>query len=263
MYTKESIFNLYLLFMKKAIYYLSILFLVVCLTQSASAQFEGKITYNSYEYSGDVEEKQDEFNLFITPERILLQGNNQYEVMGSIETEGILVRLDFQDFVFLTGKEKALKISKSDITSIMNMFGDKESTSKAVEKSNDINYERTGEIKKIKGYQTEKFIFRDEDKKNGYTAVWMTKDIDVNWGMLAESWSGGASKIINNFPTDIVFKEKYFPISVEDYEGDKLVSKLEASAINESPVARGMVKIPTNVQVLSFQDYLFQKMSEQ
>lgn len=249
--------------MKKVSYFLSLLVLVALFTTPASAQFEGEITFNSYNYSGDVEEKQDEFSLFITPERILLHGENQYDLMGSIETEGILVRLDFQDFVFLTGKDKALKISKSDITSMMNMFGDQGSTSKAVEKGDDISYERTGETKNIHGYTAEKFIFRDDDRGNEYTAVWMTQDISVNWGMLAEPWSGGASKIIDNFPTDVVFKDKFFPVRVEGYRADEMVSKLEASEINESPVARGMVKIPTNVQVLSFQDYLFQKMSEQ
>lgn len=248
---------------KKATYYLSAMLMVACFTQPASAQFEGKISYNSYEYSDNgTQEKQDEFSLYITPERLMLQGNNKYEFMGSIKTEGVLVRLDTQDFVFLTGKKQALKIAKSDITAMMNMVGNGQSSSKAVEKSDNINYERTGEAKTIKGYKVEKFIFRDQENKNNHTAVWMTKDINVNWGMLAEPWSGSADKIISSFPTDLVFKENYFPIQIDSFEGDSLVSKLEATEVSETSIAGQMVQVPSGVQVMSFQEYLFQKMNQ-
>ncbi|MDZ7683141.1 MAG: hypothetical protein U5J63_15900 [Fodinibius sp.] len=116
--------------MKKAKYYLSAMLMVACFTQPATAQFEGKISFSSYDYSAQgTEEKQDEFTMFLTPDRILLQGDKKYDFMGSIQTEGVLVRLDFQDFVFLTGGEKALKISKTDITSMMKMFDNEGNTS--------------------------------------------------------------------------------------------------------------------------------------
>ncbi|MGD8426052.1 MAG: DUF4412 domain-containing protein [Balneolaceae bacterium] len=249
--------------MKKAIYYLSAMLLVVCISQPATAQFEGKISFNSYDYSADgSKQKQDEFTLYITSDRILLQGDNNYQVMGSINTEGVLVRLDFKDFVFLTGDNQALKISKSDITSMMNMFGGNDDS--AGNDADDIDYNRTGETKTIDGYNCEKFIFYEKDDKNRQTVVWMTKDIDVNWGMLGEPWGNNADEIIRaGLPTDIVFKEKYFPLKAESYKGDKLVSMLEATDIKKSPVARAMVQVPSGVKVLSFQDYLFQKMSEQ
>lgn len=250
--------------MKKATHYLSAIVMVACFTQPVSAQFEGKITYNSYEYSAEgTEEKQDEFTMYITSDRILLQGDKKYDFMGSIQTEGVLVRLDFQDFVFLTGDKKALKISKSDITSMMSMFSNGESSSEVADKSEDINYERTNETATIKGYNCEKFIFRDEDNSNEYTKVWMTKELQMNWGMLAEPWSGGAGAIVESLPTDLVFKEKYFPLKVEAFENDKLVSTLEATEVNSSSIAKAMVQVPSGVQVLSFQDYLFQEMSNQ
>ncbi|WP_138430580.1 DUF4412 domain-containing protein [Fodinibius saliphilus] len=250
--------------MKKASYLLSAMLMVACLSQPVSAQFEGQITYTSYEYAGAEQEEKDEFNLFITPDRILLQGENKYEFMGSLKTEGVLVRLDFEDFVFLTGDDKVLKISKSDITSMMKMFDNGGNTQEKVkDKSEDVSYERTGETKTIKGYKSEKFVFRDETEKDEHMEVWMTKDINVNWGMLAEPWNGSAQTMIDNFPMSIIFQEKYFPIRVESFDGGQKESLLEASNINESSVARAMVKVPSGVQVLSLQDYLFQKMSEQ
>lgn len=250
--------------MKKAIYHITALLIVACFAQPANAQFEGKILFSSYEYSSEgTEEANDEFTLFITPDRILLQGEKKYELMGSIQSEGVLVRLDFEDFVFLTGDEQALKISKSDVTSMMNMFGDGQSSSDVAEEGEGINFERTNESQTIKGYKCEKFIFRDEDEENEHSEVWMTKELKVNWGMLAEPWSGSAAAVIQSLPMDLVFKKNYFPVKVEMFRNNKLVSKVEATEINESAIARAMVQIPSGVKVLGFQDYLFQKMSEQ
>lgn len=250
--------------MNQATYYLSTIVMVACFTQPVSAQFEGKITFSSYEYSAeDLEQKQDDFTLFITPDRILLQGENKYEFMGSIQTEGVLVRLDSQDFVFLTGDKKALKISKSDITSMMNMFGNGDAGAEVTAKSEDVNFEKTDETATINGYLCEKFIFRDKDKPAEHSEVWMTKDLKMNWGMLAEPWSGSAGAVVNNLPTDLVFKEKYFPLKVETFKNDKLTAALKATEVNTSPIAKAMVQVPSGVQVLSFQDYLFQEMSRQ
>lgn len=251
--------------MKKAKYILSALLLVTVFIQPAVAQFEGKITYNSYEYSSEgSEEKQDEFTMFITPERILLQGEKKYDFVGSIQTEGVLVRMDFEDFVFLTGENKALKISKTDITSLMKMFENEQNISKDMaDKGEDITFERTGEQTTIQGYNSEKFIFQNKDNTNEYSEVWMTKDMQVNWGMLSEPWSGSAEEMISSFPTSLIFQEKYFPVKMDFYRNDKMISKIEATDISETPVAKAMVQVPSGVQVLSFQDYLFQKMSQQ
>lgn len=249
--------------MKKAIYCLSALLLVICFSQTALAQFEGKITYDSYDYSSDgSQQKQDQFTMFITPDRILLQGDKDYKVMGSIKTEGILVRLDFKDFVFLTGDSQVLKISKSDITSMMNMFGDNSGSSSG--QTDGVDYDKTGETKTIKGYKCEKFVFHDKDDESQKTVVWMTKGINVKWGMLAESWGNDADEMITGgLPTDLIFKDGYFPLKAESYKNEKLVSMLEVNEIQESSIARAMVQIPSGVKVLSFQDYLFQKMSNQ
>lgn len=243
--------------MKKTTYFLSAMLMVACFTRPASAQFEGKINYVSYEYSENgTEEKKDEFSLYITPDRILLQGENKYDFMGSIKTEGVLVRMDFQDFVFLTGDDQALRISKADIISMMTMFGSEEDKEELVSEGESIDYKRTGETKKIQGYLCEKFAFQNEDDENEQTIIWMTKEIDVNWGMLAEPWGGSADSMIESFPMDIVFKEKYFPIQVEGYKDGQLKGKLEATEINNSPVARAMVQIPSGVEVLGLWEFM-------
>jgi hypothetical protein len=180
--------------------------------------------------------------------------------MGNIKTEGVLIRLDFEDFVFLTGDDKAMQISKSDITSMMNMFGG----GNDIDEDTDINYEKTGETQTIKGYSTEKFVFREQDNQDDYAVVWMTRDLNINWGMLAESWGNQLDvKIYESLPTGLIFKEGYFPLKVETYDSGSLQMLTEAEEISKSSIAKAMVQIPSGVDVLSFQDYLFQRLSEQ
>lgn len=249
--------------MKKATYYLSAMLMAACFTQPAVAQFEGEITYNSYDYTGGDDTKGDMFKLYITPERILLQGEKKYDFMESLKTEGVLVRLDSQDFVFLTGGNEALKIAKTDITSLMNMFNNGSSDGEALTGDYDIQQNKTNETQTIKGYQSEKFIFRDEnDPDNNYSEVWMTKEIDVNWGMLADPWGEGKNALISDdFPVDLVLKENYFPLKLKAYKDGELTSALEATDIKKSPVDPALTEVPSNVQVLSMQEYLFRKMN--
>lgn len=237
------------------------LLLLFLTTDYAHAQFEGKVVYNSYELESGEKVNRDRFTMFVTPDRILLQGDNSYDFMGNIKTEGVLIRLDFEDFVFLTGKDKALKISKMDITSMMNLFG-----GNSDEKGSDteINYERTGERENINGFDSEKFIFSDEENNGDYVTVWMTQDLKFNWGMLAEPWGDGVEGMISgDFPISLIFEEGYFPLRIESYQSGVLKTVTEAGEINESSIAKAMVQIPSGVSVLSLQNYLFQQLSEQ
>ena len=62
----------------------------------ALAQFEGTVRYSSYEIkNGNQKESQDQFVMHVTPDRIMLQGENKYDFIGNIKTEGVLIRLDF------------------------------------------------------------------------------------------------------------------------------------------------------------------------
>lgn len=243
--------------------------LLLAVAFPAVAQFEGKIVFNSYDVTTDGSQKQnDQFTLYLTGDRIMLEGKNQYNVIGSIPTEGILVRLDFEDFVFLTGKETAMKISRKDIDSMMKMFNSEQSSrgqgSTSPEIDADVNYEKTGETSQINGYSCEKFVFREKENSNNHAEVWLTSDLKINWGMLAEPWGNTELDMMgDNLSFDLIFKEGYFPLRMETYESGKLTGVTEASEISESNIAKAMVQVPQGVQVLSFQDYLFNKMSQQ
>lgn len=232
---------------------------------NAQAQFQGKIVFESKTVEGGQagDRQDDRFILYVTPDRILLQGDNSYKIGGSIQTEGVLIRQDYKDFVFLTGDEQALKISKKDIDTMLNFIGDGESGSFG-ENEPPVDLERKDEERMITGYRTQKFIFRDREDPQDYLVLWMTQDIRINWGMLAEPW-GNSSKglTVSDFPFYSIFNDGYFPLRIEAYESSTLVEVTEAVGVDESSIARAMVQLPQGTKVLSFQDYLFQKMSQQ
>lgn len=248
--------------MKKFIYPLLLTTSIILLTAGISrAQFEGRILYDSYEVDASGEKRKgDRFTMHVTRERILLQGENKYDFIGSIQTEGVLVRLDHEDFVFLTGGTEALKISKADITAMMNMLG---SDGKG-ETEPDVTYRRTGEKKTIKGYDCEKFLFTDAGNPSRTSEIWMTKNVDINWGMLSGFLSHRTEELLGgDLPFNLIFEEGYFPLAIKSYRNGSLTGTMEATEVSQSSVARAMVQVPPGVKVLSFQDYLFQKMSQQ
>ena len=226
----------------------------------AEAQFEGKIQFQGYEMeSGEKVKDDDPLTLYVTPDRILLQGDQKYTVRGSLKAEGIMVRQKEQDFVLLTGKKTAMSITKSGITAFMNMFGnDAKNDVQKAEKN--FNVTNSGESKTINGYTAQKFVITDKEKPRNRTEVWMTKDLDINWGMLASSWDTNMEGFADSeLPLDLILEDGYFPVQWEHYKNDKLNHVVETD-IDETDVARSIVQIESGVKIVSLQDYLFQQM---
>lgn len=244
--------------MKKSI--LLTLLMLLTVSFAVQAQFEGTIAFQNYVIEGEERESHDSFTLYLTGDRILLRGGNSYDLMGPIQASGILIRLDREDIVFLNDEETALAVSKSDITSMMNMFGNGEAGSSD---EPEVLYEKTGETKELMGHTVEKYLFRDDEEDN-YTHVWMVSDLDINWGMLAEPWGESAQQMVSgDIPIGEIFRKNLFPLQVEFFSGGELRSVTEATQIDRSTVSRSLMQVPDGVKILSLQDYLFQQMSRQ
>lgn len=245
---------------------LSFLFLILFFFSFGEAfgQFEGRIQFKNYDVvSGEKELNEDDgFTLFVTPDRMLLQGESSYKVGGSLETEGILIRHQEQDFVFLTGDKQAMQITKAGITSFMNMFGS-DGQGEVERAESNLKYQKTGESRQIAGYACDKFVFSDKDEPNNYTVVWMTKDLNINWGILAEPWGDNMKGFADSdLPLNLFFEEGYFPMKWEHYENDRLESVTDVD-VTPTDVARSIIEIESDVKIVSLQDYLFQQMRQQ
>lgn len=225
----------------------------------AEAQFEGKIRFQGYEMESGEKVKDDEpLTLYITPNRILLQGDQEYSVGGSLKAEGIMVRQKEQDFVLLTGKKSAMSITKSGITAFMNMFGS--DAQQGIQKAEaNINIEDTGEQQKVNGYSAQKFVVTDKQKPETRTELWMTKGLKIHWGVLATSWDEHLRGFTDSeLPFDLIFDEGYFPVRTKHYKNNKLTHVVEAE-VTQTDVARSIVRVESGVEIMSLQDYLFQQ----
>jgi hypothetical protein len=234
---------------------------IFCISVSQSlAQFEGKIHFDSYIIKSKKKKKKNgDFTLYITPDRLLLQSGENYKVGGALKTHGVLIRNEKKDFVFLTGDKKAMKINKAGITSFMNMFGG----AQAKQSKPDINYKETGKTKKIDGYKCEKFIFSDKQHPEQHSIMWMTKELNINWGVLAETWDKNMKAFAgDHLPADLIFKKGYFPIRWKHYKNDTPLKMIEAH-VKATDIPHSRVSIPSDVQVTSLQQYLFQQMRKQ
>lgn len=240
---------------------LSALFLLLfCFSLSqAYAQFEGKVVFNNYDIeSGSRVKGDDSFTMYITPDRMLLQGENSYNVRGNFTTEGLLIRHKERDFVFLNGEKTAMKITKEGITSFMNLFGD-DADEEVEETESDFSYTQTGESKNINGFTAEKFVFTEDDS-NDRVEVWMTRDLDINWGILAEPWGDNMQFLTDSeLPFNLIFKEGYFPVKWDQYEDGELTESMEAE-VTSTDIAREAVEISPDIKVVSLSDYLFEQM---
>lgn len=244
--------------MKKLLF---LFILVFCFALSDSfGQFEGRIQFKSYEVeSGEKElDEDDGFTLLITPDRMLLQGESRYKVGGALETEGILIRHNEKDFVFLTGERRAMRITKAGITSFMNMFGS-DARGDVAEAEQTMDFRNTGEQARVQGYAAEKFVITDSDEPNEHSEVWMTRELDINWGILAEPWGDNMKGFAgSDLPLSLFFEDGYFPVKWEHYKNDELTSVTEVE-VTPTAIERSMVDIESNVEIVSLQDYLFQQ----
>jgi GLPGLI family protein len=239
---------------------LFILFFGLLINQSW-AQFTGKIKFNTYAVkAGHQQKKSDDATiLYITPKRLFLQSKNSYKIGGRMKADGILVRNDKKDVVIFSGDNQAIKFTKAGITSFMGMMGSFQNK----QASPNITYKKTGETKKINGYQCEKFIFKNKKEPNQHGEAWVTRALHINWGFLTDIWNGVKNGIQTggNLPIGLIFKEGYFPVKWKQYKNNSLSSVVKAQ-ITSTGKARSHVKIPSKVQVLTLQQYIMQQMSQ-
>jgi hypothetical protein len=239
--------------------------LLIALTSSAAyAQFEGQITMNLFSYDNGQPEVS-ELNLYATKDRIMLKGEENLELMGGVSSGGLLIRNDMKDFIIMTEEKKALQATKAGIESMVEMMtgwaGESESDPEAPE----VKYTFSERTQTVNGFETTEMIVTDTENPGKHLSVWLTPDIDINWGMLAEPWKGmptSMDKELNGMSQEIFFKGKNFPMLVESVEGDERTKVMEVRNVNRSSIAKAMVEVPAGVQLISLQEFIFNMMME-
>jgi hypothetical protein len=232
---------------------------------SAYAQFEGQISMNLYSQDNG-ETEVNKLNLYATADRILIKGEEHFDVMSQIETDGILIRNDRKDFVIMTSKDQALQVTKVEIEGLVDMMASWSGNSSDDKPTRKTKYSFSDRTQNIMGYKAAEFIVEDVEDPGKHLSIWLTNDIDVNWGMLGERWNKLPAEIdaeVNGMAQEIIFKGKNFPLKIEAVDNGTRTTIMDVTNVNRSSVARAMVEVPSGVSLMSFKDFVFQMMMQQ
>ncbi|MFN1834530.1 DUF4412 domain-containing protein [Balneola sp. MJW-20] len=243
------------------------LFLTGLMSINAAAQFEGQIQMALY---GDDENGNPETsyaNLFVTKDRIMLKGEESMKMNDMMDAEGILVRHDMRDFVLMMGNNKALQITKAEIESLIQTFsGWSQGSRENTPSEDDMDYKYTNRTRTINGYECTEMVVTSKEEPGKSLSIWLTPDIQINWGILKEPWKNLPKDIengVNNIGRDVVFSGKNFPMLIEENGGSESKVIMEVSNVNESSIAKAMVEIPAGMKLVSMKEFMFDMMMQQ
>lgn len=231
------------------------------------AQFQGKIEMKLYsEDDGQTEENT--LNMFVTNNRIMLQGEDAFSFGEGMNAEGLLIRNDHKDFVLLMGENRGIQITKTEIEGMIDMFSSwgGQSQNSQNQAAEGPGYRFSDETRTILGKECAEMIIEDEEDPDNYLSIWLTPNIDINWGMLAEPWKNIPQDMKRDFEgvsQDLLFQGKNFPMLIEAHEDGETTKIFEVTNMQESNVAKAMVEIPSGITLLSAKDFIFNMMMQQ
>ncbi len=246
-----------------------VLLLVISISnQSVHAQFNGVIDMHLYSINDQEVTDTSLVQMFVTNDRILIKGaEDQRLKSGSYEASGLLIRQDQKDFVLMMGKNQALQLTKSEIEGFFSMistvFGIEQPSAAEMEE-NKTKIEVTGRVDKIKGYTSKEIRITKADD-DGYLSVWTTSKLDMNWGLLAEPWLNSPEWLRD--ATDrltLEFQTNSIPVLITWTTNDGNTTTIyELMRAEKSAIAKAMVELPSNYQLLGFSDWIMLQMMQQ
>lgn len=235
---------------------------LMMLSQVATAQFEGQISMNIYNYSDGVQTDTEMLNLYTTQERILIKGEDVINISdGMMEASGILIRSDMKDFVIMMGEKEALRFTKEELEGMFSMISMMSGGVSETESNIDADYRYTNEVKTIQGLNTTELRIENDEDSNKYLSIWLTNDLDIDWGMLSEPWNNVPSSFsgeVNQMTQE--FKSKNFPMLIEVTERGKTTTLFEVTKVKKSRIAKDMVEMPEGLELMSLQQMMMKAM---
>ncbi len=231
--------------------------------QVASAQFEGEVRFHAFE-PDEPNSPTRTVQFFATPDRILLQSNFRYRAFPGLDADAFMVRNDRQDFVFLSGSEQAMQISKDEVQGLANLIGRMQGGNQGQSRSFDwdTRLEETGQTQQILGFRTEQFKVHEENSDR-YVSVWLTDEIQIRWGMLQDTWDQTLSSVIEiDMPIEVFMNRRSFPLQIDYYDGDRLITRVEARQVDRRAVNPERFDIPEGARMIGIADLMMNMMRQ-
>jgi len=226
--------------------------LIAVLPAALPAQFEGAISFRFVNLDKPAEESR--YELTASKDRLFLQSENQVQVMQVMNASGLLVRSDLDDFVLIDNDNKALTLKKSDIDSMVSMFGSSgNKASKPFDWENRVT--ATGSRRTILGYEAEEMLLKSNENES--ISIWLSDQINLNWGILIDFWNTtGKSLTDEELPVELIMNPKSFPMLIEFKKNDQLKAKAEVYRVNRDKFNRDKLEVPKNAELIGLSDLM-------
>lgn len=249
--------------MKQLFFILSLL-LAVSVSPSFS-QFEGEIVYNLEQFDAD-RSSVSEFTFTAASDRIYISSQRNLDVISGISSNGLLVRNDLQDFVFNTGKDEAIKVSKEDLDGLMNLL-ERFSGNAEKDQESDFDWENrlieTGNIRSHLGYEIEEYRLLG-DNPDQFVSIWLTSDIKVLWGLMVEVWRRASSRFSNSeLPIQLVMNSNSFPLLIEGVNNGSTEFRLESKSINKDDFDRSVIELSDDKRLVGLTELMMNMFRQQ
>jgi len=229
-------------------------------TQMSYAQFEGQISMNIYSYDDGVQTDTEILNLYTTEERILIKGEDVINISdGMMEASGILIRSDMKDFVIMMGEKEALRFTKEELEGMFSMLSMMSGGEPEVNGAE--NYWYTNEVRTIAGQKATELRVESDENKGSYLSIWLTNELDIDWGMLTEPWKNVPSSLsgqVDQMTQE--FKSRNFPMLIEVTEKGNTTTLFEVTKVRKSRIAKDMVEMPAGLELISLQTMIMKAM---
>lgn len=245
-------------------FFVFLLILPLATVFPVQAQFEGEISFGVQQY-GDAGIEESTFVLTAGKERMLLYSGSTVNVLGGVSANGLLIRNDHEDFVFHTGQNEALKITKNDLDGLINLLKRfRGGNQNGVQQFDwDSSVEETGNTKSLHGYQLQEFILKT-DQPGNYSSIWLTDSIKMNWGLLSEFWyHAGKDLTESELPVELIMNKNSFPLVIEIYSGNQLVFQAVAKKIEKGLTEQSKFEISDNTKMLGFGELMMNMFRQQ
>jgi|AntRauTorckE6833_2_1112554.scaffolds.fasta_scaffold04684_3 hypothetical protein len=231
----------------------------------AYSQFEGEVRFTLEQYDTNRPEST-EFTLTATNDRIFIRSQKEVNVVTGLKSDGLLVRNDLQDFVFNTGENQALKVSKADLDGLMNMI-ERFSGSTNSNISGQSNWENriveTENMKQHLGYDVQEYRLLGENSSQ-YVSIWLTPDIKVMWGLMTDVWNRVSNRFLDSeLPIEIIMNSNSFPLIVEAFENGKLAVKFESVSVETEDFDRSVVELSEQKQLVGLTELMMNMFRQQ
>ncbi len=246
--------------MKRLIFFAFVLFLPFS-AAFAQSPFAGTIDLNQYtvDESGN-ENLTGTLTMMLNADRIYLSsigGVDAVEEFTRTSMNHALIRHDHRDILLFGDDEQALKINREELQALVNMLDNlQEQLEEGQEHYEGLRFNETGEQDQIEGYQATKWEVTGREGDSYH--VWLTDEISVNWGLLAEDWMMQMAGS-ENLPVQEWLQDGQTPLVVKHFEQDKLTSVMKIENINPGNVDQAKLETPENKEILTFQQIMMRR----